>query len=138
MVGYRDAMIMSDVLVKRAQVRLKKMGIQFSKSLPKNLESLSKSLKENNRQAAIAQAYSIKAIAAPLGWPLISKASDLLWRILPKVPAGSDLYKEVFPYFDTIDVLVREQRSTVDDRGRQLVENLQLLYEKNQSDWRKH
>jgi HPt (histidine-containing phosphotransfer) domain-containing protein len=138
MVGYRDAMIMSDALVKRAQHRLKKMGIEFSKSLPKNLETLSKALKENNRDTSIALAYSIKSIAAPLGWPLISKAADLLWRVLPMVPAGSDLHKEVFHYFDTIDVLVREQRSTVDERGRQLVGNLQLLYEKNSKDWTKH
>ena len=135
MPSYRDIMVVSGILLRQAEENLEVLKTDFMHELPAEIAILGEVLKAQDRTRSQALAYSLKAVAAPLDWPLISEAADMLWRVIRFVPKDANFKEITGYYFDTMTLLVRGRHSGESKTGRALITGLRTLFDKHRGIW---
>jgi CRISPR/Cas system CMR-associated protein Cmr1 (group 7 of RAMP superfamily) len=135
MPSYRDIMTMSQQFLSRAEMQVDKLKDDYDKHLPGEISALGQLLRISEVGRAQIILYSMKSTAKSFGWPQISEIADMLWRVLENLPVEKDINKIAFPFYDALDLLVREQREGHDRRGKELVSTLNELKTKYMKAW---
>lgn len=135
MPSYREVMSLSKQFLKQAEKEVDKLKDDYDKHLPGEVSALGQLLRIGEVERAHIILYSLKSTAQSFGWPQISQISDMLLRVLSVIPVDKDINTISFPFYDALDLLVREQREGQDRHGKELVANLKELKAKYVKTW---
>ena len=135
MPSYREVMTMSKEFLARAETEVEKLKGDYDKHLLGEVSAVGQLLRIGEVERAQIILYSLKSTAKSFGWPQLSEIADMLWRVLSVLPPEKDINRITFPFYDALDLLIREQREGQDRRGKELVTNLRELKTKYIQSW---
>lgn len=115
--------------VRRAEMVVEKMGVDYDERLQGHLRNLQKAFDENDRDQAILIAHTMKGESGMFGWPLVSEISGWLRQILE---TQDKLHRtEVIElHLHTLRIILSEKLRGEAPAGQKLIRNLYAVIEK--------
>lgn len=122
-------------MLARADEIVATASAEYDLRLSDDLDILCADIAAEKRQAAIHQAYRIKARAGTLGWPLVSAGVNALAKLLERCPDLALDGESVTVHLETLDLLLKENMRDEDPRGQPLVRALYKIVDKESGAW---